>query len=107
MSMNFKSQIAPKGLEFKPAEMIISDKYCTILSVISYPKSIYEGYLANITQIPGVKVCIKHIPIDFSILSKMLNKEISDMKARYADEHDVTIQETICFNVNSNSSKNI
>ena len=93
--MNFKSQIAPKGLEFKPSEMIISDKYCTILSVVSYPKAIYEGYLANITQLSGVKVCIKHIPIEFSVLSKMLNKEISDMKAKYADEHDVTIQERL------------
>ena len=27
MSLSFKSQIAPKGLEFKASEMIISDKY--------------------------------------------------------------------------------
>ncbi len=95
MSISFKSQIAPKGLEFKPSEIIISDKYCAILSIISYPKSISEGYLANITQLSGVKVCIKHIPIAFSVLSKMLNKEIADMKAKYADENDRTIQERI------------
>ncbi len=95
MSISFKSQIAPKGLEFKPSEIIISDKYCAVLSIISYPKSISEGYLANITQLSGVKVCIKHIPIAFSVLSKMLNKEIADMKAKYADEHDRTIQERI------------
>ena len=95
MSMNFKSQIAPKGLEFKPSEMIISDKHCCIMSVVSYPKSINEGYLANITQLSGVKVCIKHIPIAFSVLSKMLNKEISDMKAKYQSENDRTIQERI------------
>ena len=95
MSMNFKSQIAPKGLEFKPSEMIISDKHCCVMSIVSYPKSISEGYLANITQLPGVKVCIKHIPIAFSVLSKMLNKEISDMKARYQNERDRTIQERI------------
>ena len=95
MSLNFKSQIAPKGLEFKPSEMIISNKYCAVISIISYPKSISEGYLSNITQLSGVKVCIKHIPIPFSVLSKMLNKEISDMKAKYQDEHDRTIQERI------------
>ena len=88
MSISFRSQIAPKGLEFGPAETIISDKYCAIMTIVSYPKSISEGYLANITQMGGVKVCIKHIPIAFSILSKMLNKEIADLKARYQDEHD-------------------
>ena len=95
MSVSFKSQLAPKGLEFRPSETIISDKYCSILTIISYPKSISEGYLANITQMAGIKVCIKHIPIAFSVLSKMLNKEIADMKARYQNENDKTIQEQI------------
>ena len=95
MSLSFKSQIAPKGLEFKASEMIISDKYCTIMTIISYPKSISEGYLANLTQVSGIKVCIKHIPIPFSVLSRMLNKEIADMKARYQNENDVTIRERI------------
>ncbi len=95
MSVSFKSQLAPKGLEFKPSEMIISDKYCAALTIVSYPKSISEGYLANITQLSGIKVCIKHIPIAFSVLSKMLNKEIADLKSKYADERDRTIQERI------------
>ena len=95
MSMSFKSQIAPKGLEFKSTEFIISNKYCTILTLISYPKSIYEGYLANLSQLSGVKICIKHIPISFSVLSKMLNKEIADLKARYQNERDRTMQEQI------------
>ena len=95
MSVSFKSQLAPKGLEFKSSEMIISDKYCAALTIVSYPKSISEGYLANITQISGIKVCIKHIPIAFSVLSKMLNREIADLKARYQDERDRTIQERI------------
>ena len=95
MSLSFKSQIAPKGLEFKASEMIISDKYCAIMTIISYPKSISEGYLANLTQVSGIKVCIKHIPIPFSVLSRMLNKEIADMKARYQNENDVTIRERI------------
>ena len=95
MSVSFKSQLAPKSLEFKPSEIIISDKYCAILTIISYPKAIQEGYLANLTQLSGIKICIKHIPIAFSVLSKMLNKEIADMKARYQDEHDRTMQDQI------------
>ena len=93
--MNLKSQLAPKGLEFRPGDMIISDKYVTILTIIGYPKVIPEGYLAQLTQMSGIKIVIKHIPIQFSILSKMLNKEIADMKMRYQNEHDRTIQERI------------
>ena len=93
--MNLKSQLAPKGLEFKAGDMIISDKFCTILTVISYPQVIYEGYLAELTQLSGIKVIIKHIPIQFSVLSKMLNKQIADMKIRYQNERDRTIQERI------------
>ena len=93
--MNLKSQLAPKGLEFRAGDMVIGDKYCTFLTVISYPKMISEGYLANLTQYSGIKVIIKHIPIQFSVLSKMLNKEIADMKVKYQNEHDRTMQEKI------------
>ncbi len=93
--MNLKSQLAPKGLEFRPGDMIISDKYITILTIIGYPKVIPEGYLAQLTQMSGIKIVIKHIPIQFSVLSKMLNKEIADMKMKYQNERDRTIQERI------------
>lgn len=93
--MNLKSQLAPKGLEFRPGDMIISDKFMTILTIIGYPKVIPEGYLAELTQMSGIKIVIKHIPIQFSVLSKMLNKEIADMKMKYQNEHDRTIQERI------------
>ena len=95
MSVSLKSQIAPKGLEFRASEIVFGDKYCACMSIISYPKSISEGYLSNLTQISGIKICIKHIPIDFSILSKMLNKEIADLKARYHEEKDYTTQERL------------
>ena len=72
--MNLKSQLAPKGLEFRSGDMIISDKYATILTIVGYPKVIPEGYLAQLTQISGIKIVIKHIPIQFNVLSKMLNK---------------------------------
>ena len=93
--MNLKSQLAPKGLEFRAGDMVISGKYCCFLTIISYPKMINEGYLANLTQYSGIKIVIKHIPIQFSVLSKMLNKEIADMKVKYKDEHDRTVQEKI------------
>ncbi len=93
--MNIKAQLAPKGIEFKPTEMLISGKYCTILTIVTFPKYISEGYLANITNISGVKVAIKHIPIAFSTLQKMLNKEIADLKQRYQTENDKTFQERI------------
>lgn len=93
--MNLKSQLAPKGLEFRAGDMVIGDKYCCFLTIVSYPKMITEGYLANLTQYSGIKVIIKHIPIQFSVLSKMLNKEIADMKVKYQNEHDRTMQEKI------------
>ena len=93
--MDIKSQIAPKGLEFKSNEFIISDKYACILTVISYPKFIYPGYLSSLTSMSGIKVVIKHIPLPFSSISKMLNKELADLKQRYQDERDKTIQERI------------
>ena len=93
--MNIKSEIAPKGLEFKSSEFRISDKYATILSIISYPKNIPVGYISNLTSISGVKIVIKHIPIEFSAMQKMLNKEIADLKIRYQNENDQTIQARI------------
>ena len=93
--MDIKSQIAPKGLEFRSSDFIISDKYATILTVVSYPKFISPGYLANLTSMSGVKVVIKHIPLPFSVIQRMLNKEIADLKMRYQEENDKTIQERI------------
>ncbi len=93
--MNIKNEIAPKGLEFKPTELIVSDKHSTILTVIGYPKFIYPGYLSNITSMSGVKIVIKHIPMAFSIVQRMINKEIVDLKSRYQEEHDLTVQERI------------
>lgn len=93
--MDLKSQLAPKGLEFKPSEFIISDKYATILTVISYPKYISPGYLASLTSMSGIKIVMKHIPLPFSVISKMLNREIADLKQRYQDENDKTLQERI------------
>ena len=93
--MEIRNQIAPKGLEFKSNEFIISDKYATILTIISYPKFIYPGYLSSLTSMAGIKIVIKHIPLPFSSMSKMLNKELADLKQRYQEERDKTIQERI------------
>ncbi len=93
--MNIKNQIAPKGLEFRSGDFIISDKWATILTVVSYPKIINVGYLSSLTSMSGVKVVIKHIPLPFSSIRTMLNKEIADLKQRYQDEYDRTLQERI------------
>ena len=93
--MNIKSQIAPKGLQFNPSDFVISDKYATILTVISYPRYVPDGYLSDLTNVPGVKMVIKHIPVPFSILTKMLNKELVDLRQRYQTERDNTILERI------------
>ena len=91
-----KSEVAPKGINFRPAtEFMLGDKYYTIMTVVGYPRSIFPGYLSDITNIPGVRLAIKHIPISFEILRKMLNKEIADLKIRYQQEKDQTTQERI------------
>ena len=42
----FKSEIAPKGLDFtNPNYIVVSDKYMSILTVVSWPRSIGVGYI--------------------------------------------------------------
>lgn len=95
MANVFKSEIAPKGMKFDINDFMISDKYATILTIISYPKLIGPGFLAQLTSMPGVKIVVKHIPIDFSTMSRMINKEIADIKQRYSNEYDHTRQESL------------
>lgn len=94
-SLNIKSELAPKGLQFYPSDLFISDKYATVLTVVSYPKFITPGFLSSLTSMPGIKISIKHIPVPFTVISKMLNKQIADLKQRYQDEKDRTMQERI------------
>ena len=75
--MNIKAQLAPKGVEFKPTEFMMSGKYCTILTIVSYPKFIEQGFLANLTNISGIKVVAKHIPIELSTLQRTIYFHVS------------------------------
>ena len=93
--VDIRTQIAPKGLDFHPSDFFISDKYATILTVVSFPKYIGPGYLASITNMTGVKIVIKHIPVPYQTMTKMLNKQIADLKIRYQDEKDNTVRERI------------
>ena len=95
MSMDLKSELAPKGLQFSPSEFFISDKYATILTVISYPKYIQPGYLSSLTSMPGIKIVVKHIPVAFQQMAKMLNKQVNDLKEKYRNERDLTVRERI------------
>ncbi len=90
-----KTQLAPKGLHFNPSDFFISDKYATIMTVISFPKIIAPGYLSNLTNMPGIKVVVKHIPVPFSTISKMLNRQSVELRQRYQEEKDKTMQERI------------
>ena len=94
--MAIKKELAPKGMTFNATDFIISDKYATILTVISYPKLIQPGYLANLTTgLSGVKIVAKHIPVAFDAVSKMLNKQLIELNERYQKETDPTYQERI------------
>ena len=94
-NINIKKELAPKGLEFHPADFVISDKWCTILTVVSYPRWISPGFLSDLSTSGGVKVVIKHIPLPFSIMSKMLNKQLAELKESYEKERDKTAQEQL------------
>ncbi len=95
MSISIRGQIAPKGLHFNASDFFISDKYATILTVVSYPRYISPGYLSTLTSMSGIKIVIKHIPVPFSMISKMLNKQVADLKERYSKEKDQTSKERI------------
>ena len=95
MSTGLRSQLAPKGLHFSPSEFFISDKYATILTVVSYPKYIMPGYLASLTNMSGIKVVVKHIPVPFQEMAKMLNKQVAELKERYHNERDQTVRERV------------
>ena len=73
MSTTLQKELAPKGLQFSPSDFFISDQYATILTVVAYPKYIGPGYLSSLTNMSGIKVVIKHIPIQWKDMSKMLN----------------------------------
>ena len=96
--MSFKSEIAPKGLHFYSSEFVISDRYATILTVVSYPGIINPGYLANlISGVSGVRIVAKHIPIAFSVLAKMLNKQLADIQDRYQSNPQMMQQKMMEF----------
>lgn len=99
--MGLKTELAPKGLEFRSSNFIMSDKYCTILSVISYPRLIAEGYLSSLTSMAGIKLIIRHMPVPFSTMQKMINKQVADLRQRYTEEHDKTLKERIRQDVES------
>lgn len=94
-NINIKKELAPKGLEFHPADFVISDKWCTILTVVSFPKWIGPGFLSNLASATDSKIVIKHIPLPFSIMSKMLNKQLAELKDQYERERDKTAQEQL------------
>lgn len=94
-NISIKKELAPKGLDFKPSEFVISDKWCTILTVVSFPKWITPGFLSGLSNDSGVKIVIKQIPLPFSVMAKMLNKQLAEIKSNYEKENDKTLQEQL------------
>ena len=95
MSISIRGELAPKGLSFNPSDFFISDKYATILTVVSFPKYIQPGYLSTLTSMSGIKIVIKHIPVPFGTMSKMLNRQVADLKDKYQRERDQVTRERI------------
>ena len=95
MSTSIRGELAPKGLSFNASDFFISDKYATILTVVSFPRYIQPGYLSTLTSMSGIKIVIKHIPVPFSTMSKMLNKQVADLKEKYQRERDQVMRERI------------
>ena len=95
MSISIRGELAPKGLSFNASDFFISDKYATILTVIGFPRYIQPGYLATLTSMSGIKIVIKHIPVPFSTMSKMLNKQVAELKEKYQRERDQVMREKI------------
>ena len=92
MSTGLRSQLAPKGLQFNASDFFISDKYATILTVVSYPKYISPGYLSSLTNMSGIKVVVKHIPIEFETMRKMINKHYQKIIQEMEMIHQVMMQ---------------
>ena len=43
----------------------------------------------------GIKIVVKHIPVPFSTMSKMINRQVADLREKYRQEHDQTMKERI------------
>ena len=85
MSTSLRSQLAPKGLSFNPSDFFISDKYATILTVVSYPKYITPGYLSSLTNMPGIKVVVTPGMIELGDKEAEYNKKFGEQIAEVAD----------------------
>ena len=93
MANKFKSEIAPKGLEFRAGDIVIGDKYCCLMTVVSYPKSIYSGYLSNITQLGGVKLLIKQEGVFFGTPSYIMKGNYYERQ--YTLQHGLVWQDPV------------
>ena len=53
------------------------------------------GYLSSLTNMSGIKIVVKHIPVQFSQMAKMLNRQVAELKEDYKNERDQTAKERI------------
>ncbi len=77
-----------------PTRFMFGGKYYTILTAITYPKELYNGFLSNINSVNGVKVSIKHIPVTLDKLRNQVSDEITELRnAINNDKNPITQQQ--------------
>ena len=63
-----------------PTRFVFGGKYYSILTIVTFPRELYPGFLANINSVKGVKLSIKHIPETLEELRNQITEEINDLK---------------------------
>ncbi len=76
-----------------PTKFIMGGKHYSILTVVTFPRELYPGFLSNINSISGVKLSIKHIPVQLEALRDQVVEEINDLKNAIANDKNTIAQQ--------------
>jgi len=76
-----------------PTKFIMGGKYYSILTVVTFPRELYPGFLSNINSISGVKLSIKHIPVPLEALREQVTEEINDLKNAISNDKSTIAQQ--------------
>ena len=68
--------ITPSGLEFSKTKTIIGDNYAKSMIITRYPTNPDYGWLAKVTNIPGVTASLEFKPTDAGALIERCNEQI-------------------------------
>ena len=76
-----------------PTRFMLGGKYYSIMTVVTFPRELYPGFLSHINSIKGVKLSIKHIPVPLENLRDQVVEEINDLKAAIANDRSNIAQQ--------------